>query len=65
MTVLCSDHAVLTFQINEGVNLPKINPRFIYDSKRTDVNGLIKDLYDTELVALVQDAPSVNDAWKK
>ena len=60
---LSSDHAVLTFQINERVNLPKINPRFIYDYKRTDVNGLIKDLCDTELLALVQHAPSVNDAW--
>ena len=60
---LSSDHAVVTFQVNQRVNLPEINSRLIYDYKRTNVNGLIKDLCDTELSMLVQHAPNINDAW--
>ena len=40
-----------------------MNSRLIYDYKRTNVNGLIKDLCDTELSTLVQHAPNINDAW--
>ena len=57
-----SDHAVLQFQIRAKPKKVKSTKQWVYDFKRTNVEGFIKQLSSVDLHTIVQLAPDMDAA---
>ena len=60
-----SDHAVLQFQIKAKAKKVKSTKQWVYDFKRTNVGGFIKQLSSVDLQTIVQLAPDMDAAWSE
>ena len=57
-----SDHAVLQFEIKAKAKKVNSTKQWVYDFKRTDVEGFIKQLSSVDLQTIVQLAPDMDAA---
>ena len=60
-----SDHAVLQFQIKAKARKVKSTKQWVYDFKRTNVEGFIKQLSSVDPQTIVQLAPDMDAAWSE